>query len=152
MFFVRPGNTQKLLAQTSRTLSAFYMGSLLWILWWFAKFLIERQPVCNIPTTIWVFTSWTTTLKLRWSPPQAEFWNYKGLQRPSIPMLMREAIHLNDWGNYASYRSYTGAILFPLKKLFSLAQRTWLVWTHAIAQAFTFIGFCMLFWVYTDML
>ena len=67
MFFVRPGNTQKLSAQTSRTLSAFYTGSLLWILWWFAKFLIERQPICNIPTTIWVFRSWTTTLKLSWS-------------------------------------------------------------------------------------
>ncbi|CAH3025560.1 unnamed protein product, partial [Porites evermanni] len=52
------------------------------------------------------------------------FWNYKGLQRPSIPMLLREAIHLNDWGNYALYRSYRGAILFALKKLFSLAQRS----------------------------
>lgn len=83
---------------------------------------------------------------------QAEFWNHKGLQRPSIPMLLREAIHLNDRSNYASYRSYRGEILFALKKLFSLAQRTWLVWTHPMAQAFTFLGFCMLFWVYTDKL
>ena len=54
----------------------------------------------------------------------AEFWNHKGLRRPSIPMLLRDGVHLNDRGNYALYRSYRGAILFALKKLFSLAQRT----------------------------
>ena len=54
----------------------------------------------------------------------AEAWSHRGLQSPSIAVLCRDGVHLNEAGNYALYRSYRGAILFTLKKLatFSEAQ------------------------------
>ena len=56
--------------------------------------------------------------------PYAEAWIHRGLQSPSIAVLCRDGVLLNEAGNYAFYRSYRGAILFALKKLatFSEAQ------------------------------
>ena len=48
--------------------------------------------------------------------PYAEAWSHRGLQSPSIAVLYRDGVHLNEAGNYALYRSYRGAILFALKK------------------------------------
>ena len=33
----------------------------------------------------------------------------RGLQSPSIAVLYRDGVHLNEAGNYALYRSYRGA-------------------------------------------
>ena len=47
----------------------------------------------------------------------ADFWYHRGLRNPSIPVLCRDGVHLNDHGNYTLYRSYRGAILFALKQI-----------------------------------
>ena len=47
----------------------------------------------------------------------ADCWSHKGLHEPSIPILCRDRVHLNDTGHNAYYRSYRGAILFALKQL-----------------------------------
>ena len=47
----------------------------------------------------------------------ADCWSHKGLREPSVPVLCRDGVHLNDSGHYALYRSYRGAILFALNQL-----------------------------------
>ena len=47
----------------------------------------------------------------------ADFWYHRGLRNPSIPVLCRDGVHLNDHGNYTLYRSYRGAILFALQQI-----------------------------------
>ena len=42
--------------------------------------------------------------------PYAEEWSHRGLQSPSITVLCRDGVHLNEASNYALYRSYRGAI------------------------------------------
>ena len=56
--------------------------------------------------------------------PYVEAWSHREIQSPSIAVLCRDGVHLNETGNYALYRSCRGAILFALKKLatFSEAQ------------------------------
>jgi len=68
-----------------------------------------------------------------------EFWWHKGLHKPNISILKRDAIHLNDQGNYALYQNYRGAILFALQgiKLKKELAR-WLLQTGWMYQAFTF--------------
>ena len=44
----------------------------------------------------------------------AKFWLHRGLCNPSRNIFAADGIHLNDDGHQALYRSYRGAILFPL--------------------------------------
>ena len=45
----------------------------------------------------------------------AHFWIHKGLKNPSLDILRRDGVHLNERGNYALYRNYRGAILHMQK-------------------------------------
>jgi len=47
--------------------------------------------------------------------PFANYWCHKGLRKPNVPVLCRDAIHLNQRGQHALYRSYRGAILCALR-------------------------------------
>ena len=46
----------------------------------------------------------------------AKFWRHRGLVNPDKNVYARDGIHLNDFGNEALYRSYSGAILFTLSQ------------------------------------
>ena len=70
--------------------------------------------------------------------PYAETWSHRRLQSPSIAVLCRDGVDLNEASNYALYCSYKGAILFALKKLATFSEAQWQIPTCLSSHAFYF--------------
>ena len=49
--------------------------------------------------------------------PQAHFWKHRGMWNPVSPIMARDGIHLNSWGNFKYCRSLRQAIRFAVRRI-----------------------------------
>ena len=49
--------------------------------------------------------------------PQARFWKHRGMWNPLVPIMARDGIHLNAWGNFKYCRSLRQAIRFAIRRI-----------------------------------